>query len=575
MLKAGLAAGCDRLLNPAIVPGDDRNMQARLIAVLLASPFFAALPLAQALGPQNGIALTMAATCALFGLAWAMVLGLAATGNGRLIGTAALIVGGALAACLSFLFAGAASPAMLLAIALPIEAGWITRDRRTVLGVAAGTAAILVIATLSTAGIQASANAWHWLAPAAYLVTLALRFRNEGAEADADLGSEPERSRHGDDVAVIRLDGEGEVVEVEPGSGELLGVEPELMLGRGFFDRLHVGDRVGFLCALSTLRAGGSPDRIDVRLRRPGSAGAPEWHWFRAEFAATPDGSMTFALRDGSEVAALREEIAALRERVQAGELAKGRFLAAVSHELRTPLNAIIGFSEMLLHEEISGTLPPKHAEQIGLIREAGNHLLSVVNAILDVSRIEAGAYQINPEPFELRSAAALCTSMMMPQAHAKQVTLATRITDGVGDVVADQRAVQQILLNLLSNAIKFTPEGGTVRTTASRRDGKVWLRVSDTGIGMAQADLELVGRPFVQVQNDYTRQFQGSGLGLSLVKGLVRLHGGTFSIESAPGLGTTVTVMLPGEAGAANPIDIEAHEDAGEIHAEPLRKIA
>lgn len=300
------------------------------------------------------------------------------------------------------------------------------------------------------------------------------------------------------------------------------------------------------------------------------------YHPFEAELVAAGPGAVAAIIRDGRDKAELLEKLAQAAEEVDSGEIAKGRFLATVSHELRTPLNAIIGFSDMLLHREISGDLGPKQAEQVGLIRDAGNHLLSVVNAILDVSKIEAGSYRIAIEPFEMKPAVELCCAMLEPQAAERGVTLATTLPHGLGQLLGDRRAVQQILINLLSNAIKFTPGGGKVTVGATCRDGMIRIAVNDTGIGIGDEDLARLGRPFVQVQNDYTRQFQGTGLGLSLVKGLVKLHGGWMSIESAPGLGTSVTVGLPAatetETGADAP---DENRETGERNGVALRKIA
>jgi cell cycle sensor histidine kinase DivJ len=323
--------------------------------------------------------------------------------------------------------------------------------------------------------------------------------------------------------------------------------------------------------------------KVDLRIRMPAlrdgqSAG---YRAFSAEVFGDGAGEPMAVLRDAQETAELRSALAEAVEQAGATEVAKGRFLAAVSHELRTPLNAIIGFSEMLLHEEISGELSTKQAEHVTLIREAGNHLLSVVNAILDVSKIESGAYQITAEPFGLQQAADLCCAMLKPQADAKGITLAARVPFGLADVMGDQRAVQQILLNLLSNAIKFTPEGGSVTISAARKGEAVEIFVSDTGIGIAAEDLDKLGKPFMQVQNDYTRQFQGTGLGLSLVKGLVGLHDGTMSIESAPGLGTCVAIALPAAVGrtdegkAAVAELVAAPDGTGEGNGVTLRKIA
>jgi cell cycle sensor histidine kinase DivJ len=220
--------------------------------------------------------------------------------------------------------------------------------------------------------------------------------------------------------------------------------------------------------------------------------------------------------------------------------------MASVSHELRTPLNAIIGFSDMLLLELYGPLHSGRQREHIGLIRDAGHHLLGVVNSILDVSKIASGAHAIVVEPFRFRDAVDMCRSLTIGNAEAKQIELDIQVPGDIGDLNADCRAIQQMLINLVSNAIKFTPNGGRVCIGAKKSGSQLHFWVSDTGIGIAEADLARLGQPFTQVHNDYTRQFDGTGLGLYLVKGLVELHGGSMSIESALGEGTTVTIALP-----------------------------
>ncbi len=260
-------------------------------------------------------------------------------------------------------------------------------------------------------------------------------------------------------------------------------------------------------------------------------------------------------------------------------EIAKGRFLAAVSHELRTPLNAILGFSDMLLHEMFGPFSDPRQKEYVGLVRDSGQHLLEVVTSILDVSKIECGAYTTEPEPFRFIEAVDMCRSMMQLQAEAKAITLATQTPSDLGEINADRRAVQQILINLVSNAIKFTPDGGNVDIGAKRIGSRLHFWVSDTGIGIAEENLGDLGKPFMQIQNGYTRAFEGTGLGLSLVKGLVALHDGTMSVESAPGEGTKVTISLPVEGPRERPeepsvVALPAHKKKEDGNG-PLRKTA
>jgi cell cycle sensor histidine kinase DivJ len=194
---------------------------------------------------------------------------------------------------------------------------------------------------------------------------------------------------------------------------------------------------------------------------------------------------------------------------------------------------------------------------------------------------MEAGAYRTNPEPVRFAEAAEMCRSMMQLQAETKKIRLELRVAADTGEVNADRRAIQQILINLASNAIKFTPEGGEVAIGAQRVGSRLHFWVSDTGIGIAEDDLAQIGQPFVQVQNDYTRAFEGAGLGLSLVKGLVSLHEGSMSIDSMPGEGTTVSVSIPVDGPKADKDRLVVLADAtpagrknGEVHG-PLRKTA
>ncbi|MCY1216980.1 Sensor histidine kinase RcsC [compost metagenome] len=261
------------------------------------------------------------------------------------------------------------------------------------------------------------------------------------------------------------------------------------------------------------------------------------------------DGNLTAILaqsRDVSQEAGLRAEAAARTAEAESANDAKTRFLAAVSHELRTPLNAILGFSDVLGGEYFGKLENDRQREYVSLIHKSGEHLLSVVNTMLDMSKIEAGRYELMPEPFRVAEAVAACEAMLSHQAAEKGVKLVSRVTRGIGEVNADQRAFQQVLINLVGNAVKFTDHGGVVTIDAEVDGAMLKLSVSDTGIGIAADKLELLGQPFVQIQNDYTRRYEGTGLGLSLVKGLVALHGGDLTIRSREGEGTVIVVTIP-----------------------------
>ncbi|UDF30327.1 UNVERIFIED_ORG: HAMP domain-containing histidine kinase [Roseateles sp. XES5] len=325
-------------------------------------------------------------------------------------------------------------------------------------------------------------------------------------------------------------------------------------MGRGYLDQIHVSDRLGFVAAIDRLRQGASRETVDIRIDRPRlEADAEQFTHMRVEMTALagPDGTLGAVVaqsRDISEEARLRSESARKTAEAESANDAKTRFLAAVSHELRTPLNAILGFSDILSGEYFGKLENDRQREYVALIHQSGSHLLSVVNTMLDVSKIEAGRYELLTEPFIVADSVRACEQMLGLQARDKGIKLTSRVPRAIGEAVADQRAIQQILINLVGNAIKFTDRGGVVTIDAAREGRDLILTVSDTGIGIPADKLALIGQPFMQVQNEYTRKYEGTGLGLSLVKGLVALHGGTFVIESRQGEGTVITVRVPAD---------------------------
>ena len=229
---------------------------------------------------------------------------------------------------------------------------------------------------------------------------------------------------------------------------------------------------------------------------------------------------------------------------------AKTEFLANMSHELRTPLNAIIGFSDVI-QNEIMGKFAenPKYVDYARDIREAGTHLLHVINDILDIAKIEAGQLGVREDAFGVGHAIEACVNMLSDRAEEDGVDLIRKQGETQVRIWGDEKKFKQIILNLLSNAIKFTPKGGNVTlSTGFGGDGDFELTVSDTGVGMAAGDLEKALAPFAQVDNGRQRNHEGTGLGLPISRALAELHGGTLQIESELGFGTTVTVRLPSE---------------------------
>ncbi|MGB3391444.1 MAG: ATP-binding protein [Pseudaminobacter sp.] len=532
----------------------ERTRQRRLVGVLLASPFFMGAAAAMFLATQLGASMTLALICGLFSLAWLFVLQISSSASDRVAGPVALGLGTVFLASILAAAGGLASPVSVMVLVLPIEAYLRRRTRHSLLWGGAAALAVLplqgLLGSILPAPVEAAAG-WHWLLPVAYGMTLLVRLGGLSEETK----SEPDQLESGledmIEAVVIRMTPNGEVTDVSSQARSLLRVAPELMLGAGLFERVHISDRVGYLCALADLREGARYRKVELRLRLPRTQDDQRndnYQPFCIELMGNgvPGQAYTALIRENDEAVQLRAALAASTEATEALELAKGRFLAAVSHELRTPLNAIIGFSDMLLLEMFGQFGDPRQKEYVALVRDSGRHLLEVVNSILDVSKIESGAYATNPEPFQFSEAVSMCEQMMSLQAENKAISLTTQVAPEAGEIHADKRAVQQMLINLVSNAIKFTPKGGSVSLGAKRIGSRLHFWVSDTGIGIAEEDLCRLGKPFTQVQNDYTRQFEGTGLGLALVKGLVSLHEGTMSIESALGEGTTVTISLP-----------------------------
>ncbi|ODT08306.1 MAG: PAS domain-containing sensor histidine kinase [Mesorhizobium sp. SCN 65-20] len=554
----------------------ERPRQRRLVGLLLGAPFLIAGAGVTLVSANIGAAATFAVIFAVLGLSWLAALLVAATGRATAIGVAALAVAAAAVAVIVAAAGGLTSPAAMLFAVLPLEAAWAWRTRKAAaLGAIAAVASVALAIFLNASPFAegAAVSAWHWLLPIAWAATLLMRATDllgrgvPAQEAKAADGLEAIVP-----AVVLRIEDSGDVVEVSDRARSMLRLQPELLFGTAFFDRIHIADRVGYLCALADIREGADIRSVEMRLRLPRrneEQAGDNFQPFALELMREPGGAIVAMLRENDTVAELRDGLARAADAAKAAEMAKSNFLAAVSHELRTPLNAIIGFSDMLLHEMFGPFQEPRQKEYVGIVRDSGQHLLDVVNSILDVSKIESGCYAINPEPFRFRDAVDMCASMMALQAEAKALSISIDVAIGTGEVKADRRAVQQMLINLVSNAVKFTPDGGKVEIGAKRLGSRLHFWVSDTGIGIAEEHLSRLGTPFMQIQNDYTRRFEGTGLGLSLVKGLVALHEGTMSIESAPEEGTKVTISLPVDGPA-----LQSEPTRGELMRLPAGRI-
>jgi len=497
---------------------------------------------------------------------------LAATGSAAVAGRAALIAAAAALSVLMAFSGGFSSPFLALLALLPLEAA--IHSRRfsgLVAGLLAAGLAVLGLAGSGALGngvaVPAGAAPAAGLAFALYVLVRGLALVLERpVEVAAVAAEHPEPPAAVDEPDFLdRLPGlltlhdtRGDVTRVSGADRDEFSRKIGAFIGKGFVNRIHVADRIAFLDAIDSLRRGHARSQVDLRFDCPGDAS--QFVHVAVALSAERDADGVFSgvlaqTRDISAEVADHVRASAVVEEAENSNDSKTRFLAAVSHELRTPLNAIIGFSDILGREMFGKFSDERQREYVGLIHQSGQHLLTLVNTMLDMSKIEAGRYEVFVESFPIADVIDNCDAMLRLQASSRGVTLTRRLARGADvDVVADRSAVQQILINLVGNAIKFTEAGGVVNVDAAIRDGRLQLVVSDTGIGICAEKLGRIGEPFVQVQNELGRQYEGTGLGLSLVKGLVDLHGGDFTIESSEGEGTVVTISLPADGSGANP---------------------
>ncbi|MDP3078996.1 PAS domain-containing sensor histidine kinase [Bradyrhizobium sp.] len=356
----------------------------------------------------------------------------------------------------------------------------------------------------------------------------------------------------------------GAVQFISPAVEAMLGVPVSRLLGHGLFDRVHVADRPAYLTALSDAVRGGEARSVEFRLRREvprASARGPNhqvdfiWVEMRcrpleqaAEAAVLPEAEaeVVAVMRDVTDRKIQEQALDLARTAAEHADASKTRFLATMSHELRTPLNAIIGFSEMIVQEDVLMIDAIRRKEYAQLINDSGQHLLSVVNGILDMSKMETGNFEISPEPFAPRAALINCCNLLALKARENAIDLVTRAPNDLPMMTGDPRAFKQIVLNLVANAIKFTERGGSVTVSAGVEGSRLVLRVCDTGVGISADDLKRIGNPFFQAGKTYQRRHEGTGLGLSIVKSLVALHAGEINVQSKLDEGTTVTVALP-----------------------------
>lgn len=355
--------------------------------------------------------------------------------------------------------------------------------------------------------------------------------------------------------AVLRFGADGALLFASRSSETLFGCYRYELAGTGVVDRIHVLDRPVYLSALAEANRDGKARTVEIRMRRDGgdlSSAIPSFAWIEVALSPVIDPDLP---GDRHEVVALLRDVTERKDQdtairrahrlAEEASQAKSRFLATIGHELRTPLNAIVGFSEMM-SSGVNGELSPQHKEYATLIHKSGSHLIDVVKMLLDMSRIEAGKFELQTETIQAESLIEPCLQIIDPMAREKGIRLMTDIPRMLPQIVADERACRQILINLLSNAVKFSHEHSVVTVTMRRQGQKLNISISDNGVGMDEEAVKRLGEPFFQAQGGLARRFEGTGLGLSIVKGLVELHDGTLHAMSTPGQGTTMTVLLP-----------------------------
>ena len=481
----------------------------------------------------------------------------------------------ALAALVALCTGGIGSFAAVWLAVVPVEAALSASRRIVALATALALTAAGLLLLLGAGGYlphavtspdqQSTLGALGIVSATLYAAGLALGAELLVRTGASLLHAEEDRHRllaHSMTDVVIRHGRNGSVLSAPQAAESIVGVKASELLGNGLFDRVHVADRPAYLAALADAASLNEERSLELRIR----CGAGQFRWVDMRCLPRESGAgereVIAVLRDISERKSQDRAIETARAESERSDAAKIRFIATMSHELRTPLNAIIGFSDMLTNESLELD-PRRKLEYAKLINDSGHHLLSVVNGILDVSKMENGNFEITPEPFTPAPAIESCADLLALKAQDAGVELTMRIAPDLPDVAADRRAFNQILINLISNAVKFTPRGGRV-TVSARCDGpKLAVTVEDTGVGIGESDLPRLGEAFFQGRASYDRRHDGTGLGLSIVKGLVHLHGGEVDIKSRLGEGTRVTVRLPFEI-ANHPVTLVTERNRG-----------
>ena len=346
---------------------------------------------------------------------------------------------------------------------------------------------------------------------------------------------------------VVVIDGKGRIATLNHAAEALFGIAAGELVGKPFTGLLAEESRRAALDYLDGLAANGVAsvlnDGREVIGKVPAGGLIP---LFMTMGRLGESGKYCAVLRDITHWKNVEEELVAARRAAEAANAQKSDFLAKISHEIRTPLNAIIGFSEVMMEERFGPIGNDRYRAYLRDIHVSGAHLLSLINDLLDLSKIEAGKLELKSESVAVNEVIQECVALMQPQANRERIIIRTSLSADLPNVVADPRSIRQIILNLLSTAIKFTRAGGQVIVATALEDsGEVVVRIRDTGIGMSEKDIETAMKPFRQVATS-GRQREGTGLGLPLTKALVEANRATFAIDSVPNQGTLVRITFP-----------------------------
>jgi cell cycle sensor histidine kinase DivJ len=472
---------------------------------------------------------------------------------------ASLAIFAGLIGYLAALTGGVASPLIVWLVLVPAEAALAGQRPAVIRAAAASALALVLIAAVQALGMLPTSRlpspAWGVYAISilaavvqAGLVAAAAQDRQRAADQAAAEGAAMYRFLADNAMDLItRHSADGRIRFASPAAQGLLGQSPDALIGLAPAALVHPDDlrviQAAFMEASYFARAA----TAEIRLKR--ADGTFVWAEIRCRPAAPIKGKaadIVAVTRDITERKSYERALIEARDLAEEANRAKSSFLANMSHELRTPLNAILGFSEVMTHEMFGPVGSPRYLEYSRLIHESGAHLLELINGILDMSKIEAGKFELSEEIFDLDETANACARFVRQPAERAGVRLKIAIAPRARAIFADKRAIKQVLVNLLSNGVKFTPRGGEVRLTAGLDSKGIEIVVADSGVGISAKDLARLGQPFEQVEGEHVRSKEGTGLGLALVKALASMHGGEATIESALGVGTTVHVRLP-----------------------------